>query len=105
MCEGDSDWKLKLRYGKLSTNFSHFTVLADGVAGRLSDGFDCRPGPAWMAMKAWAEDSGEAGYMTRLIAEQIGFKVTGKVLVYDTEPKVPPQENPHGYDINFTPYD
>lgn len=52
MCEGDSDWKLKLRYGKLSTNFSHFTVLADGVAGRLSDGFDCRPGPAWMAMKA-----------------------------------------------------
>lgn len=43
--------------------------------------------------------------MTRLIAEQIGFKVTGEVLVYDTEPKVPPLENPHGYDINFTPYD
>jgi hypothetical protein len=40
-----------------------------------------------------------------LIANQIGFTVTGDVLVYDTEPKAPPQENPHGYDINFTPYD
>lgn len=105
MSGDESDWKLKLRYGRLKTNFSHFTVMADGIAAQLPDGLTCRPGPAWMAMKAWAEDAGEAGHMTRLIADQIGFRVTGDVLVYETEPQLPPKENPHGYDINFTPYD
>ena len=104
MSEDQTDWKLKLRYGKLTTNFSHFTILADGIVGELVNGFDCPSGPAWMAMKAWAEHAGEADHMTRLIAGQIGFTVTGKVFVYVTEPEVPPQENPHGYDINFKPY-
>lgn len=105
MSEEAPDWKLKLRYGLLTTDFSHFTVMADGLVGKLPEGFSCRPGPAWMAMKAWAQDASEADHMIRLIAGQIGFAVTGKVLVYDTEPAAPPQENPNGYDINFTPYD
>lgn len=100
-----SDWRLKLRYGQSQTDFSHFAVLADGVAGQLPEGLACRPGPAWMVMKAWAQDASEAGHMTRLIAEKIGFTITGKVLVYGTEPAVPPQDNPHGYDISFKPYD
>lgn len=105
MNENEPDWKLKLRYGRLKTNFFHFTVMADGVVEQLPEGFNCRSGPAWMAMKAWAENAGEAGQMTRLIAGQIGFAVTGEVLVYDTEPKDPPKESPHGYDISFTPYE
>ena len=35
---GISDWKLKLRYGKLKTPFSHFTVLADGKVIKEMDG-------------------------------------------------------------------
>ena len=101
----ESDWKLKLRYGKLSTEFSHFTVLADGIVGNLVEGFNCRPGRAWMAMKTWAADADESAHMIRLIGENIGFTVDGDIQVYDTEPDAPPQENPHGYDIKFTPYD
>lgn len=104
MSEHSADWKLELRYGQLATDFSHFTVMADGVARRLPEGFACPHGPAWMAMKAWAEDASEAGHMIKLIAEQIGFTITGEVLVYDTEPNEPPQKDPHGYDIRFTPY-
>ncbi|OUM00882.1 hypothetical protein A8M77_19290 [Variovorax sp. JS1663] len=73
--------------------------------GELPERWKCRRGPAWMAMKAWALDAGEAEHMTRLIAQHIGFAVTGEVLVYETEPQVAPQESPHGYDIQFTPYD
>jgi hypothetical protein len=62
MNESESNWKLKLRYGKLRTELSHFTVLADGIVTELPDGFSCRSGPAWMAMKAWAEDAGKADH-------------------------------------------
>ena len=102
--EMDKDWKLKLRYGKLYTEFSHYTVLADGEVGDLADGFECRPGRAWMAMKTWATNTGESADMIKVIGEQIGFEVTGKIEVYETEPSEPPQENPHAYDIMFTPY-
>jgi hypothetical protein len=105
MSEDDKNWKLKLRYGKITTPFQHLTVLADGVAGQLTDGFDCRPGRAWMAMKAWATDSDESIDMIRVIGKQIGFIVDGRILAYVTEPEVPPSEKPNGYDIKFTPYD
>ena len=101
----DKDWKLKLRYGQLRTEFKHFTAIAEGVVGELADGFSCRPGNAFMAMKTWASSADESADMVRVIGEKIGFKVTGNTQVYDTEPNQPPRANPFGYDIAFTPFD
>lgn len=101
----ETDWKLKLRYGKSTTPFQHFTVLADGVVEDLKDGFTCRPGRAWMAMRVWATHASESMDMVRAIGAKIGFVVDGRVEVYVTEPDRPPSENPHGYGIKFTPYD
>lgn len=105
MNEEEKDWKVKLRYGKLNTQYKHFTVIADGIVGILQDGFECRPGRAWMAMKVWASNADEATDMIQVIGGQIGFTVDGDIQVYDTEPKQPPREKPNGYDIGFTPYD
>lgn len=101
----EKDWKLKLRYGRLQTPYKHFTVLADGVADKLSGGFECRPGRAWMAMKAWASSEEEAFDMARVIGADFGFQVDGRMELYDTEPEEPPRENPFAYSIKFTPYD
>ena len=103
--EPEKDWKLKLRYGKLETTYRHYTALADGVVGELADGFSCRPGRAFMGMKTWAASTDESADMIRVIGEQIGFTVTGRIYIYDAEPVQPPRENPYGYDIKFTPYD
>ncbi len=100
----DKDWKLKLRYGKLQTPFQHFTLLAHGIVGDLEDGFSCPTGSAIMGMKVWATDSDEAADMIQVISENIGFTVTGNIEVYSTDPVEPPGDNPHGYDIQFTPY-
>lgn len=105
MDSSETDWKLHLRYGKLKTAFKHFTVFADGVVGQLEEGFECRPGRAWMAMKTWATDADESADMIQVIGRQIGFFVDGKIEVYASEPEQPPGANPHGYDIGFTPYD
>ncbi len=99
------DWKLKLRFGKEKTPYTHFTVLADGIVGELKEGFDCRPGKAWMSMKTWSTSADESEEMIRVIGAQIGFTVTGKIQVYKTEPIEAPSDNPKGYDINFRPYD
>lgn len=99
------DWKLKLKYGKLKTPFHHFTVIAEGMVEELEEGFECRPGKAYMGMKTWATDAEESADMIKGIGEHIGFRVTGKIEVFTTEPKEPPGENPRGYDIQFTPYD
>ena len=101
----NKNWKLKLRYGKLKTPFQHFTLIADGIVGDLIDGFSCRPGRAFMAMKVWASSNDEAFDMIRAIGEQIGFTVTGRIHLYETPPDVPPRHNPHGYAIAFTHYD
>jgi hypothetical protein len=37
------DWKLKLRYGKTTTEFEHFATIAEGLVVKLSGGFSCRP--------------------------------------------------------------
>jgi hypothetical protein len=58
-----------------------------------------------MGMKTWASSPDELVDMVRVIGRQIGFKVTGRIQVYDTEPKQPPRENPYSYDITFTPFD
>ena len=105
MTEEIEDWKLKLRYGKLKTQYKHFTVLADGVVGELKDGFQCRRGRAWMAMKTWAQDADQSADMIKVIGDRLGFTVDGRILIYNTGPEEPPKENPFGYGINFTPYD
>lgn len=71
-----TDWKLKLRYGKETTPYTYFTVLAEGICGDMVEGYSCPKGNAIMAIKVWATDIDE-----------------------------PPRENPHGYDIQFTPFD
>jgi len=99
-----SDWKLKLRYGKLHTPYKHFTAFAEGRMEKESSAFECPLGPAWMAMKMWATDADESGDMIQVIGGQIGFTVTGKIEIYDTEPTQPPRDKPFGYDISFTPF-
>ncbi|HEY3049623.1 MAG TPA: hypothetical protein VGJ72_19435 [Polaromonas sp.] len=103
--EPGPNWKLDLRYGRLITPYKHFTVVAEGRVGKLVPGFECRPGPAFMGMKTWATSAGESADMAYVVGAQIGFEVTGRVEVFDTEPIEPPSENPRGYGINFTPYD
>lgn len=98
-------WKLELRYGRLVTPYRHFTVIADGIAGELGDGFECRPGPAVMSIKTWAADPDESAHMTRIIGEQIGFTAAGAIEVFETEAGQAPGEKPYGYDINFVAYD
>src|SRR5262245_35279887 len=105
MTDEEKDWKLKLRYGRLSSPYKHFSVLADGIVGKLEDGFECRPGRAWMGMKTWATDADESADMAKAIGKQIGFTVSGDIQIYVTEPERPPGEKPYGYDIRFTPYD
>ena len=105
MDEELKDWKLKLRYGKLKTDFHHFTVSADGEISELVDGFECRLGRAWMSMKTWVTNGDESADMIQVIGRQIGFIVDGKIHVYDTEPDQPPRDKPYGYDIAFTPYE
>jgi hypothetical protein len=98
------NWKLDLRYGRLKTPYNHYTIIAQGVAGELESGFTCPPGPAFISMKTWASSSDEAGHMAQIIGKQIGFAVTGRMYVYETDPSEPPRDDPHGYDITFTPY-
>ena len=102
----DRTWKLKLRYGRLKTPYTHYTAIAEGVvAGELTEGFSCPPGPAFMGMRTWASSPEESADMLRAIGRHIGFTVTGRIDIFETEPQEPPRENPHGYDINFTPFD
>lgn len=99
------DWKLRLRYGKLKTPYQHYTLLADGVAVTLGHGYECRAGPAVMAMKVWAASHEEAFDMVVAIGADIGFEANGEVQLFDTPPEEPPDDKPYAYDIQFTPYD
>lgn len=85
--------------------YKHSTAIANRVAGKPQDGFECRPGNAVMSMKTWAIDTDESAHMIRVIGQQIGFSASGKIQIYETEPEQPPGHNPHGYDIRFVPYD
>lgn len=87
-----------------NTELEHYTVLAGGTVGELTDRFSCKPGKAVMAIKVWSYSLDEAGEMAKSISNQIGFKVQGKVEIYKTDPKEEAGGNPHGYDIMFTPH-
>jgi hypothetical protein len=98
-------WKLKHRHGIIKTPFTHFSLIAEGIVeDELQHGFECPQGNAFMGMKVWAASDEEAINMIKTIGEQIGFITTKRVYIYSTEPAEPPGENPHGYDINFTPF-
>ncbi|MBT5855801.1 hypothetical protein HOH87_04105 [bacterium] len=93
-----------LRY-KEKTAFSHFTILAEGIANNPLEDFECPKGSAVMGIKAWASNSDESRDIIQVIASQIGFEIVGDIQIYETEPSQPPKENPYGYDIIFTPFD
>ncbi len=103
--EPDRDWKLKLRYGKTTTPYQHFTVIADGRIERADDINGGPEGPAFMAMNTWASSTDEASDMIEAIGPELGFRVTGRIQIYETEPSEPPRDKPFGYGIGFTPYE
>jgi|JI8StandDraft_2_1071088.scaffolds.fasta_scaffold195789_1 hypothetical protein len=99
------DWKLKLRYGKMTTPFTHFTILGNSEIGEVTEGFSCRPGPGYVGMKIWATDTQEAADIFFDIGSKVGFVPYNKVEVYETDAEEPPREKPYAYDITFMPYD
>lgn len=99
----DNHWTVKLKDGRLTTPYKHFSVLATGVAGEdLADPFFCPPGNAIMGMKIWAPSAQEAGEMAHALGKQIRFRVT-RIEIYETKPTEPPGEQPFGYGVDFTP--
>lgn len=101
----DPDWKLKLRYGKLATRFTHYTLIANGMIEEPEKWDTDNPaGPAFMSMKVWAISEDEATDMMCSIGKDVGFVVSGDLRIFLTDPIQPPREVPFGYDIKFTPY-
>ena len=102
----DPDWKLKLRYGQMKTEFQPFSLIAEGRVVTPSADYETSLGPAFMGMKAWALDDEQAFDMIAVIGKQVGFEVTGRIQLYETDPKEPPKsDTPFGYNIKFTPFD
>lgn len=99
MTEENKNWKLRLRYGKLKTDYRHFTAITKGIVEEESS---YSPGKAFMGIKIWAIDYDEAADIVELIAKQVEFTITGKIEVFDTEPQEPPRQEPYGYDLGFT---
>jgi hypothetical protein len=105
MSDFNNDWRSDLKNGVLRTPYQHFTLIADGAIVDPSKwGAGLETGSAVMSMNVWATSEEEAFDMIEIIGEQIGFDVTGRVELYNTEPKEPPRENPYGYDIGFENY-
>ena len=100
----DNSWKAQLRYGKLTTPHSHFTLLADGHADDDIIAPECPKGSAIMAMKVWALSADQAVDVFGYVAKELGFTIADKIEIYDTEPEKPPREKPYGYDIKFSRY-
>jgi len=100
-----SDWKLKLRYGKLKTPFTHFTVIADCKVLKPNESLGSYGKQGFFGLKVWAEDVNEAAHMTMLVAKHYDLKVGETSDVFKTDPVQPPGENPSSYDANFTPYE
>jgi hypothetical protein len=99
MNEQDKNWKLKLRYGKLTTIHKHFTAITKGIVNKESD---YSPGNAFMAVKIWAETYDDAAHLVESVANQVEFTITGEIEIFDTEPQEPPKQNAYGYDLGFT---
>jgi len=100
----EKDWKLKLRYGRLKTPYQHFTIIVPVIINKFIEEFSAQPGRAYAGIKVWATDTDRAIDMVNNIAEHTGFKIIGKIEIYNTDPVQPPGENPNAYDINFSYY-
>jgi hypothetical protein len=72
----EKNWKLKLRYGKLTTPYKHYTLIAPVVINEYIDDFAAKPGTAYIGMKVWATDSNEAVDLLESIGNQTGFSLT-----------------------------
>ena len=86
------------------TEFTHFTLLADGEVFAPNLDFETERGRYIMAMKVWAKDAEEAADMIVAIGERLGFRPDGELQVFMTEPDEPADDQPFGYDIQFTSY-
>lgn len=86
------------------TEFTHFTLLADGHVVEPNADFGTQPGPCIMSMKVWAQDAEQAADMIVDIGKQLGFHADGELQMFITDPEEPAEEHPFGYDIQFTAY-
>ena len=86
------------------TDFTHFTILVDGEVVEPNADFGTETGPCIMAMKVWARDADQAADMIVAIAQQLGFRPDGELQVFVTEPEAPAEDQPFGYDVQFTSY-
>jgi hypothetical protein len=86
------------------TGYTHFTLLADGHVVEPNEDYETTPGPCIMAMKVWASDANEAADMIVAIGERLGFRPDGELQVFITDPDEPADDEPFGYDIQFTSY-
>jgi hypothetical protein len=49
------NWKLLLRYGRLRTPYSHYTVLADGRVVAIPNEHATELGPPWLSLRSGHE--------------------------------------------------
>jgi hypothetical protein len=100
----NTDWKLRLRYGRLQTPYTHFTLIADGALTRPNEKLDGKPGKAFLGAKIWAKDGDQAFDIFRDVADRAGFEIRDKIDLWTTEPKHPPGDIPSVHDPKLTPY-
>lgn len=98
------DWKLKLRYGKITTPYKHFTLIIPILIENYLQDFDAAPGAAYMGIKIWATDENQAMEIIEDIAEENGFAITGGISIYVTDADRAPEEDPYAYGANFSYY-
>ena len=103
--ENEKDWKVKLRYGKLKTAFQHYSIIAPVIISEYIEEFEAKPGKAYVSMKVWVAHIDDAFEVIEDVGEQTGFKITGKIEVYETEPDSPPDVSPNVYNVKFSYYD
>ena len=105
MGKSEKNWKLKLRYGKLRNQLTHYTIIAPVVITHFIDDFDAKPGKAYAGVKIWAHDANHAFEIFQDVGSQIGYEVTGKMELYKTDPEQAPDKEPYAYGINFSYYE
>lgn len=98
------DWKLKLRYGKLKSPFSHYTIIAPVLIDKLNEEHNAQSGKAYVGLKIWAENVDEAASMFQNFADVAHFEITGNIELYETDPREPPTEKPYSYGVTFSYY-
>ena len=100
----DKNWKLKLRYGGLTTPYHHYSLIVDGEVLEETERNGAAHGPAVMGFKCWSASHEEAFDMAEFFAGEFCFSITGRIELYDTEPKEPLRDKPYGYDFGFNSY-